>query len=140
VQSVAEVVTTSKGTLYDSFYDRQSRKWVEWSVLVPEYNAPQVSLFVNWRCKSCNCRVLQPFEFYRILVPTSDNVLYTSLLSRCLSVDKPCLFVGESGTAKTVTIQSFLGRLEPERTSVLNINFSSRTTSRDVQVLTSPLT
>ena len=114
LQAVAEI-TTSKGLLYDSFYDAESRRWVEWSTVVPEYAAPS------------------PFEFARVLVPTTDYVLYSSLLSRLAAVEKPVLFVGESGTAKTVTVQNFLGGLNPERNNVLNVNFSSRTSSRDVQ-------
>jgi len=48
-------------------------------------------------------------------------------------VSKPTLFVGESGTAKTVTIQNYMQSLDPERFKPLIINFSSRTTSWDVQ-------
>jgi hypothetical protein len=43
------------------------------------------------------------------------------------------LFVGDSGTAKSVTISNYLGRLSPEQYLVLNMNFSSRTSSMDVQ-------
>jgi len=114
LQALAEV-TTSKGLLYDSFFDPTTRKWVEWSTLVPEY-APPV-----------------PFEFSKILVPTTDSVLYTWLLGKVNAIDKPVLFVGDSGTAKTVTIQNYCARLDPDKYNVLNINFSSRTASRDVQ-------
>jgi len=110
-------IPTTRGQLYDAFYDAHSRKWIEWSAIVPEYTPPA------------------PFEFSRILVPTTDSVLYTWMLSRLVGTEKPVLFVGESGTAKTVTIQNFLSKeLQPEKFNVLNINFSSRTTSRDVQV------
>jgi dynein heavy chain, axonemal len=114
LQGVAEI-TTSKGLLYDSFYDPESRRWVEWSTIVPEYAPPS------------------PFEFYKVLVPTTDYVLYSSLLARLSAIEKPVLFIGESGTAKSVTVQNFLAKLSPEKFSVLNINFSSRTSSRDVQ-------
>lgn len=110
LQAVAEI-TTSKGIIYDSFFDAESRRWVEWSTVVPDYAPPA------------------PFEFARVLVPTTDYVLYSSLLSRLAAVEKPVLFVGESGTAKTVTVQNFLAGLNPEKNSVLNVNFSSRTSS-----------
>lgn len=110
LQTVAEI-TTSKGIIYDSFFDPESRRWVEWSTVVPEYAPPA------------------PFEFARVLVPTTDYVLYSSLLSRLAAVEKPVLLVGESGTAKTVTVQNFLAGLNPEKNSVLNVNFSSRTSS-----------
>ena len=46
---------------------------------------------------------------------------------------KPCLFVGESGTAKSVTILNYLGHLDATSNIILNMNFSSRTSSWDVQ-------
>ena len=46
---------------------------------------------------------------------------------------KPCLLVGESGTAKSVTIHNYLGHLDPATNIILNMNFSSRTSSWDVQ-------
>jgi dynein heavy chain len=67
-----------------------------------------------------------------VFVPTTDSVLYTHLLEN-LAPRKPLLFVGESGTAKTVTIQNYLSSLSPETSAKLNMNFSSRTTSLDVQ-------
>jgi dynein heavy chain len=67
-----------------------------------------------------------------VFVPTTDSVLYTFILEK-LAPRKPLLFVGESGTAKTMTIQNYLGSLPSEANMKLNINFSSRTTSLDVQ-------
>jgi dynein heavy chain len=113
--AVSEGAALAKGSLYESFYDVEGHRWEEWKARVPAYEPPA------------------PFDFSRILVPTTDSVLYTYLLSRLTAIEKPVLLVGESGTAKTVTIQNYLGRLEPEKFSVLNINFSSRTTSKDVQ-------
>lgn len=43
------------------------------------------------------------------------------------------MFVGESGTAKTVIIQKYFSSLDYAKILVLNMNFSSRTTSLDVQ-------
>jgi dynein heavy chain len=43
------------------------------------------------------------------------------------------LFVGESGTAKTVIIQKYFSTLDVNNYLVLSMNFSSRTTSLDVQ-------
>jgi len=46
---------------------------------------------------------------------------------------KSILFVGESGTAKTVIIQKYFSTLDSGKFLVLNMNFSSRTNSLDVQ-------
>ena len=71
--------------------------------------------------------------FSKILVPTVDVVRSTWLLSTTVGAGRPCLFVGESGTAKTATIQHYLGTWTANNNVVLNMNFSSRTSSSDVQ-------
>lgn len=43
------------------------------------------------------------------------------------------LFVGESGTAKTTIVKTYLGTLDAEAFSSLSLNFSSRTGSLEVQ-------
>jgi MoxR-like ATPase len=45
-------------------------------------------------------------------VPTVDTTRYTFLLDRIVRVRAPVLFCGESGTAKTVTIQNFFESLD----------------------------
>jgi dynein heavy chain, axonemal len=115
IVALSEGAAAVKSSVYESFYDVEGHRWAEWSSVVPAYEPPQ------------------PFEFSRVLVPTTDSVLYSYLLSKLTVIEKPVLFVGESGTAKSVTIQNFLNRLEPDKFAVLNINFSSRTTSKDVQ-------
>ena len=102
------------GTLYDHFYDVASRRWEKWQTLVPSYVEPS------------------PFKFFEVMVPTTDSVLYSSML-KMLAPSRPILFVGESGTAKTTVIQKYLSNLSPTGFNKLNVNFSSRTTSADVQ-------
>lgn len=41
------------------------------------------------------------------------------------------MFCGDSGTAKTVTVNACFGNLDQDKYQILNINFSSRTTARD---------
>lgn len=72
-------------------------------------------------------------RFASILVPTVDTFRSTWILSKTIESGRPCLFVGESGTAKSVIIHKFMNGLDGNSTAVLNINFSSRTTSMDVQ-------
>jgi dynein heavy chain len=45
----------------------------------------------------------------------------------------PIMFCGESGTAKTVTVNSAFRNLDSDKFTFLNINFSSRTSSLDFQ-------
>ena len=105
---------TPSGSLYSHFYDVENHKWEHWQTHVPEYQQPD------------------PFLFHQIMVPTTDSVLYTHLL-QTLAPKKPLLLVGESGTAKTLTIHKYMSKLDAETTSRLVVNFSSRTTARNVQ-------
>ncbi|XP_072163343.1 dynein axonemal heavy chain 10-like [Diadema setosum] len=102
-------------TVYEYFFDKQKNKWIPWSRVVPQY-------------------VHDPEKrFNEILVPTVDTVKNTWILEQMLSIKQPVLFVGDSGTSKTATIQDFLRNLDQDSHLILSINFSSRTTSMDVQ-------
>merc|ERR1712196_53666 len=96
--------STPSSTFYESYYDVQQQRWQIWQDVVPEYQQPV------------------PFQFSKIMVPTSDSITYTFLLEKVCGSGQPVLFVGEPGTAKTVTIQNFLNKLPRSTTSLLNIN------------------
>jgi dynein heavy chain, axonemal len=102
-------------SLYDNYYDMDSKSYVLWDRKVPEYTPPANR------------------KFNQILVPTSDTVRYSWLLNQIMVLKKPCMFVGDSGTAKTVTIYSQFKSMSMDKYLVLTINFSSRTTSLDFQ-------
>ncbi|KAI5616269.1 dynein heavy chain 10, axonemal [Silurus asotus] len=102
-------------TLYDFHFNANTKKWTPWSSLVPKYiHNPDM-------------------KFIDILVPTVDTTRTNWLLDQMVKVKRPVVLVGESGTSKTATTQNFLNRLDPDTTMVLMINFSSRTTSMDLQ-------
>ncbi|XP_072908128.1 dynein axonemal heavy chain 10 [Hemitrygon akajei] len=102
-------------TLYDFHFDDKKLKWVPWSSLVSKYiHNPEV-------------------KFLDILVPTVDTTRINWLLGEMVKIKHPVLLVGESGTSKTATTQNFLKNLNTDVTLLLTINFSSRTTSMNVQ-------
>lgn len=105
----------SEKSLYDYHFDMTQNLWVSWSSYVPEYHHDK------------------NVPFYDILVPTADTIRHTWLLEKLVTFKKPVLFVGDVGTSKTVTMQNFLKGLAPDRNLLLNMNFSSRTRSIDVQ-------
>lgn len=70
-------------------------------------------------------------KFASILVPTVDTTRYAWLMNALIATKRPVMFCGDSGTAKTVTVFSAFRQLDPERFMFLNINFSSRTTSKN---------
>mmetsp|Transcript_39360 Transcript_39360/g.37802 ORF Transcript_39360/g.37802 Transcript_39360/m.37802 type:complete len:502 (+) Transcript_39360:2293-3798(+) len=120
-EKFSEFIRNSSGlimpsnTLYDNFYDLESMNFIPWERDMPDYQTPASK------------------KFSQILVPTVDTQRYSWLLGQIMSLKKPCMFCGDSGTAKTVTIFSHFKTLPTERYVVLNINFSSRTTSMDFQ-------
>nr|WAW84832.1 axonemal dynein heavy chain 10 [Halisarca dujardinii] len=102
-------------TLFEYYLDVEEGKWVPWKSKVPEYlHDPDR-------------------KFTEILVPTVDTVRTTWLIELMIKVGRPCLLVGESGTSKTATIQDYLRGLDAHANLLLNLNFSSRTSSMDVQ-------
>lgn len=100
-------------SLYDNYFDIKKMTFLKWEDLVPKYEPPATK------------------KFSQILVPTTDTVKYSFLLNQIIGLKKPALFCGESGTAKTITVQSAFKQLDTEKYTFLNINFSSRTSSLD---------
>ncbi|EPY23032.1 hypothetical protein STCU_07926 [Strigomonas culicis] len=120
-----------KKTLFDYYFDLQDNRWKPWNVLIkPFERAPDQ-------------------KFSSLLVSTVDTERNMWLLNKIVLNRTPVMFVGESGTAKTVTIQSYLQELKlraiEEQSKdlasdgvrleemILEMNFSSRTTSLDAQ-------
>jgi len=69
----------------------------------------------------------------KILVPTTDTVKYKYILNKFLENDSPIILTGEQGTAKTVIIKNYLSDLNIDQNVVLNMNFSFKTNSLEVQ-------
>lgn len=73
--------------LYDYHFNEKENIWSPWSQIVPEY-------------------IHDPSRKYnQILVPTIDTTRTTWLLQLMLSIKRPVVLVGETGTSKTATIQ-----------------------------------
>ncbi|XP_073386148.1 dynein-1-alpha heavy chain, flagellar inner arm I1 complex isoform X3 [Physcomitrium patens] len=101
--------------IYEYHFDVDSLMWQSWKALVPVYEPPPDA------------------AFSKILVPTLDTCRSTWILNLLAQHGKSILFVGESGTSKTVIIQKYFTTLETSKILILNMNFSSRTNSMDVQ-------
>lgn len=105
----------SHPTLFDYYFDVDREAWIAWEWTVPTYiHNPKV-------------------KFSQILVPTVDTLRINWILNMMNTINKPVLFVGETGTAKTSIITDYLRNLSTENFILLTINFSSRTSSLDVQ-------
>ncbi|MCQ2815655.1 MAG: hypothetical protein MJ252_00165 [archaeon] len=97
--------------------------------------------FVEWNHESLNGRFIPETTgvgeaYNNIIIPTADTKKYSFLIRSLVQIEKPVLFVGESGTGKTVTIQNYIKDLTKERTNpyiICAMNFSSRTSGTDFQ-------
>ncbi|KAJ3336288.1 Dynein heavy chain 10, axonemal, partial [Gonapodya sp. JEL0774] len=114
IATVGQIPGNDKN-LFDYHFDINELAWNHWSSYVPVY-------------------VHQPeTPFHEILVPTMDTMRHTWLLEKLTAFRRPILFVGDVGTSKSVTVQNYLRHLPPDQNLLLPINFSSRTSSLDIQ-------
>ncbi|KAG7518207.1 dynein heavy chain 12, axonemal [Solea senegalensis] len=107
-----------KGLVYDYFYEFKGKgRWVHWNDAIG-----------NVSLGDKNTKVQD------IIVPTIDTVRYTYLMDLCISYGVPLLFVGPTGTGKSVYVkEKLLNNLDKERYLPFFVNFSARTSANQTQ-------
>jgi len=112
----AAVLPCKEPTLFEYVFLMDDQEWCPFKEMVTPYVPPPDN------------------AFHKIMVPTVDTVRSEWLLATVAGkVQRPILFVGESGTAKTVCVNSYT-LSQPSATFLsITLNFSSKTSSMDVQ-------
>ncbi|VDM30983.1 unnamed protein product [Hydatigera taeniaeformis] len=101
---------TSK-TMFEFLVDDDG-KWQHWSGRVADYVYPHDST---------------P-DYTKILVPNVDNIRTEYLIHTIAKQAKPVLLIGVQGSAKTVMVEGYCSRSDPETHLVKTVNFSYATT------------
>ncbi|XP_008293860.1 dynein heavy chain 5, axonemal [Stegastes partitus] len=102
--------TQDEQTMFEFTVGEQGQ-WQHWSDKVPDYVYPKDHV---------------P-DYSSILVPNVDNVRTDFLMRTIMKQGKAVLLIGEQGTAKTVMIKGYTGKLDPELHLSKTLNFSSAT-------------
>eukprot|EP01135_Chromosphaera_perkinsii_P000405 Nk52_evm52s78 gene=Nk52_evmTU52s78 len=106
----------SKDTIYEYFVEPNDKTWRLWETQIPS----------SWKYNPKT-------PFYKIIVPTVDTVRYNYLVKSLLANECPTLVVGEVGTGKTSVLSQVLGAQDSQACSILNVNFSAKTSSNNIQ-------
>ncbi|XP_076448252.1 dynein axonemal heavy chain 3-like [Babylonia areolata] len=125
-----------KGTVYDHVYiQRQYGSWNTWTSLVQAVSigekaqATQNSVFSTEVAKDQELRIM----INALIINTSETVRQRFFLERFLSLDKPVLFVGPTGTGKSAITNNYLLELPRDKYIINNINFSAQTSANQTQ-------
>ncbi|MEE6501786.1 hypothetical protein FKM82_004321 [Ascaphus truei] len=107
-----------KGLVYDYMYELKGRgRWVHWNESIK-------STAVGGK----NTKIQD------IIVPTMDTVRYTFLMDLCIKYAKPLLFVGPTGTGKSVYVKDkLMNNLDKDKFFPFFVIFSARTSANQIQ-------
>ncbi|XP_071083415.1 dynein axonemal heavy chain 12-like isoform X1 [Haliotis cracherodii] len=110
-----EVPFPSDNMVYDVMYEQKARgQWRHWNDLIK-----------GAEVKSKKIR--------EMLVPTMDTARYAYLMDLCIEHGRPLLFVGPTGTGKSVYVQEKMMSLSKDRYLPTFVNFSAQTSANMTQ-------
>ncbi|KAI5062354.1 hypothetical protein GOP47_0022893 [Adiantum capillus-veneris] len=112
-----ELMPSDEGaTIYDYVFDKGLSKWTLWTEMIIPLEIPESA------------------NFSEIIVPTKDTMRYMYLLNQCIEAAIPMLYVGSTGTGKTIYINQHLDQgLSKEVFMSVLVCFSARTSANMTQ-------
>ncbi|RVE70747.1 hypothetical protein OJAV_G00066880 [Oryzias javanicus] len=113
-----ECPINEKGLVYDYFYEfKEKGRWIHWNDTIENINLGNINTKVQ-----------------EIIVPTIDTARYTYLMDLCISQGIPLLFVGPTGTGKSVYVKDkLMNNLDKDSYLPFFINFSAHTSANQTQ-------
>uniref|UniRef100_A0A383V949 AAA+ ATPase domain-containing protein n=1 Tax=Tetradesmus obliquus TaxID=3088 RepID=A0A383V949_TETOB len=104
-----------EGTVFEYSFDKDTCSWVHWMAGVGAVSIPESLAFTD------------------IVVPTMDTVRYSHIMQLLVTHNKHLLFVGPTGTGKTVYVKSSLDQLGKGLFHIIPTAFSAQTSANQVQ-------
>jgi dynein heavy chain len=105
----------SPNMCFDYFLDPLLGEWVLWDEMVAPFDKEYEGLFAN------------------LVVPTAETTRQAYIMDLHVKAKKGVLYVGQAGTGKTVNINNFLSKVDPETVQFTTASFNSYTDSRTLQ-------
>ncbi len=96
-------------TIFDIFFDPVKNIWVNWQKTIPAYVVPKEA------------------EFHELTIPTIDCIRLQKLFSMLALNNKHTLFVGPTGTGKTISIAAEIhsANFQEDKYVGIILNFSA---------------
>jgi len=103
-------------SLFGLFYEQSKLTWVSWIRIIPLYVIPQ------------------NVDYNKIIVPTEDSIRITKLMSTLVYNNNHVLFVGPTGTGKTISIANeLMFGFSKEEWQNISLSFSAQTSANQTQ-------
>ncbi|KAJ3254160.1 Dynein heavy chain 7, axonemal [Boothiomyces macroporosus] len=110
-------VSLPEGSIYEYLFETASSSWKHWLTILPE-----------------NYTIPAKIKYDQIMVPTLDTARYSYLLQLLIRYSKQVLFVGPTGTGKSMYIKDTLMNVMNKDIFIpVFINFSAQTTAYQTQ-------
>jgi dynein heavy chain len=104
-----------EGLVFDYCVSAEQQSFVPWSSLMPSF------------------AYVPGMPYFNILVPTGETTCYDFLLKVLIANGTHILTCGETGSGKSVLVQGFLTRMNPDTSNSIQAAFSAQTAAKNMR-------